>query len=138
MDFQIFCIIAFLLIYRISYNIMIPEAAVRLVCFPRICFAFANLNISQFKPYLTSSSLLLHSESLEHRRHRDQSSETQDRSAHSTFAGEGAYQLNALHSPRPTKLAEIVTIPSCREPILYLVGLRMINFSCLRRFRMPV
>lgn len=47
-------------------------------------------------------------------------------------------QLKALQRPIPINEAEIVAMPSRREPILYLVGLCMMAFSCRRRFRMPV
>lgn len=47
-------------------------------------------------------------------------------------------QLTALKMPIPTSVAEIVRIPSFRDPILYLVDPCIIAFSCLRRLFIPV
>lgn len=47
-------------------------------------------------------------------------------------------QFKALQIPMPTKAAEIVVMPSRREPILYFVAPCMICCSCFRRLFMPV
>lgn len=55
-----------------------------------------------------------------------------------SLAGLYSTQLKARHSPIPMNVAEIVAIPSWRDPILYFDGPCMIAFSCFRRLAIPV
>lgn len=47
-------------------------------------------------------------------------------------------QLNVLYRPIPTSVADIVRIPSCLEPYLYLDLLISIALRCSLKFFMPV
>jgi hypothetical protein len=47
-------------------------------------------------------------------------------------------QLNVLYRPMPTSVADIVRIPSCLEPYLYLDLLISIALRCSLKFFMPV